>query len=341
MLALAPIVACSGGGGGAANPTSAGASAAVGSTTPSPGAAGAAGAAGPSPSTGGATTTPAATTPASGSSTSPSSSSSCPGGTSTTIDPNNLACTAHLTFDEEFNNLSIWNGNTGIWDTTPPYVATNANGSTLSNNGEQEWYINANYGPTQSIVPWTVSNGILSITANVAPASIQPDINNYQYTSGVLNTSQSFNQQYGYFAMRAKLPAGQGFWPAFWLLPQNGGWPPEIDIMEVLGNAPTTLYTTVHYNSDNESQGQATTVPDTSADFHVYAVDWEADYITWYFDGQQVFKVATPPGLNTPMYIIMNLAVGGNWPGDVNSTTPFPSSMQVDWVRAYASGPGS
>jgi beta-glucanase (GH16 family) len=270
----------------------------------------------------------AATTPTSGTS-------------SGAIDPNNLSGTAHLTFDDEFSSLSLWNGSSGTWDTTPPYVTIGANGSTLSSNGEQEWYINSNYAPTKSITPWTVSNGILSLTADVAPASIQSSINNYQYTSGVLNTSQSFNQLYGYFAMRAKLPAGQGFWPAFWLLPQNGSWPPEIDIMEVLGNAPTTLYTTVHYSSNNQYQTKSIPVPDTSAGFHTYAVDWEPNTITWYFDGQQVFQTPTPAGVNVPMYVIMNLAVGGGWPGDVNSTTPFPSSMQVDWVRVYASGPGS
>src|SRR6202030_3710079 len=110
------------------------------------------------------------------------------------------------------------------------------------------------------------------LTAAPADPSIQPFINNYQYTSGEINTYHSFSQLYGYFEMRAELPAGQGYWPAFWLLPANGSWPPEIDAMEVLGNDPTTLYTTVHTNSTgtHTSSGIGTIVANTSTGFHTY-----------------------------------------------------------------------
>src|SRR5256885_13949487 len=159
-----------------------------------------------------------------------------------TIDPNNLASTATLTFDDEFNTLSLWNGSSGTWDTE--YHWYGPSGGSL--NDEQEWYINSNYAPTSSVKPWTVSNGILTLTAAPADPSIQGYISNFKYTSGVITTQHSFNQTYGYFEMRAELPAGQGFWPAFWLLPSDLSWPPEIDIMEMLGKDPTTYYTTVH-----------------------------------------------------------------------------------------------
>src|SRR5262249_36874529 len=152
-----------------------------------------------------------------------------------------------------------------------------SNGVTLTGNNEQEWYINANYAPTASIKPWTVSNGVLTLTANPAPASIQPLINNYKYTSGMITTWHSFSQTYGYFEMRADLPAGQGLWPAFWLLPEDGSWPPELDIMEVLGNDPTKLYTTVHTNQtgSHTMSSLGTTVANMSTGYHTYGVDWE------------------------------------------------------------------
>src|SRR6266446_5834540 len=162
-----------------------------------------------------------------------------------TIDPNNLSGTAIVTFDDEFNSLNLWNGTSGTWNTN--YWWGGANGSTLTGNGEEEWYINNLYAPTSSVTPWTVNNGVLSLTAAPADPAIQPLINNYQYTSGMIQTYYSFTQTYGYFEMRAQLPAGQGLWPAFWLLPADGSWPPEIDAMEVLVNDLTTLYTTVHY----------------------------------------------------------------------------------------------
>src|ERR1700755_3251579 len=119
---------------------------------------------------------------------------------------------ATLTFCGEFHNLSLWNGKTGTWDTTF-YYDDNNKGSTLSGNSEQEMYINANYAATSSVKPWTVSNGVPTLQAAKASATISAAINGYQYTSGMINTYHSFSQQYGYFEMRAQLPAGQGLWP--------------------------------------------------------------------------------------------------------------------------------
>src|SRR6267378_2061906 len=256
------------------------------------------------------------------------------------IDPKNLSATAVMTFDDEFNTLNLWNGS-GTWSTS--YAWAQPNGVTLSGNGEQEWYINSMYAPTSSVKPWTVSNGILTLTAAPAALSILPLINNYQYTSGMITTYNSFSQTYGYFEMRAQLPQGQGLWPAFWLLPADGSWPPEIDVMEVLGNDTTKLYTTVHTSSTgtHTSSGTGTTVANMSTGYHTYGVDWEANTTTFYFDGQQVYQTATPSDLNKPMYILANLAVGGYWPGMVNSTTPFPAQMQIDYIRAYSAASAS
>jgi beta-glucanase (GH16 family) len=248
--------------------------------------------------------------------------------------------TAHMTFDDEFNSLSLWNGSSGTWDTTFWYDDNNK-GSTLAGNGEQEMYINANYAPTASVKPWTVSNGVLTLQAAPASPSISKALGGAKYTSGQINTYHSFSQEYGYFEMKAQLPAGQGLWPAFWLMPTDGSWPPELDIMEVLGNDPTHLYTTVHTNETGSHtySTQNNTVADTSKGYHTYGVDWEADKITWYFDGKAIFQAATPSDMHKPMYIIANLAVGGNWPGNPDATTKFPAKMNIDYIRAWDSNP--
>ena len=140
--------------------------------------------------------------------------------------------------------------------------------------------------------------------------------------------------------MRSELPSGQGIWPAFWLLDANGQWPPELDVMEMLGNNPSTYYTTVHSNTLSGGYvSQGDNVVNTSTGYHTYGVDWEPDFITFYFDGQKVYQTATPADMNQPMYMIANLAVGGYWPGMVNSTTPLPAQMNIDFIRAYSSLP--
>jgi len=245
------------------------------------------------------------------------------------------------TFFDNFSSLSLWNGTSGTWDTNFWYNALNGNGGTLPSNGEQEWYINANDPATSSVTPWTVHNGIMTITAAPASSAIQPLINNYQYTSGELNTYNSFSQTYGYFDMRAELPAGQGLWPAFWMIPENGSWPPEIDTMEMLGNNPSQYWTSAHSGtaSAEVNSGQANNVANTSTAYGNFAVSWTPTTLTYYFNGQQVYQIATPSDMNTAMYMELNLAVGGTWPGDVNSTTPFPAQMKVAYVDAYSSDP--
>jgi beta-glucanase (GH16 family) len=249
--------------------------------------------------------------------------------------------TAQLTFDDEFNNLSLWNGSSGTWATTYWWQDQTGNGATLASNGEQEWYVNDRYGPTSSVRPWNVSGGVLTLTAAKASPEISAQIDGYQYTSGLLNTYHSFSQTYGYFEMKAQLPAGQGIWPAFWLLPEDGSWPPELDIFEVIGSDPTKLVTTAHSNANGTHTFNpvGTTVPDTSAGYHTYAVDWEADKITWYFDGKAVHTEATPADMHKAMYVMTNLAVGGYWPGNVDGGTPLPADMKIDYVRAWTSNP--
>jgi len=224
----------------------------------------------------------------------------------------------HKTFDDEFNTFNASaDGHTTTWRTVS---------GTLSGNKEAEYYSNK-VGPGG---PFSLSNGVLDITAS--PTSTVPGL---PYTSGEINTARSFSQTYGYFEMRAQLPAGAGMWPAFWLLPTDGSWPPELDAMEMLGSDPTTIYTSTH-SQVASAKTLATHVADTSKGFHTYGVDWEPDRVTYYFDGNAISSLATPADMNKPMYMIVNLSVGGvgSWPGAATGET---GHLLVDYVRAYAS----
>lgn len=258
-----------------------------------------------------------------------------------TIDPKDLPASAVMTFSDDFNSLSLWNGTSGTWLTTYPWSDVAGNGSTL--NDEQEWYINSQYAKTAHLKPWSVSNSILSLIASKVSAADALLVNGYSIISGQMNTYKSFNQKYGYFECRAQLPKGQGFWPAFWMDRQDLKWPPEIDVMEVLGRDVTKLYTTVHtqQNGTHESAGKECIVADMSSGFHTYGVDWEKDFTVFYFDRAEVFRTPTPADMHEPMFLMVNLGVGGSWGGPADASTPLPGRYLIDYVKAYKPKDGS
>lgn len=172
-----------------------------------------------------------------------------------------------------------------------------------------------------------------------------------QYTSGRIKTQGLFAYTRGRFEARIQQPVGQGLWPAFWLLgadfPQKG-WPAcgEIDIMEYRGQEPGITNGALHgpgYSGGGALGGRLTTGVNLNDDFHTYAVQWDEDKITWLFDGEAYLSFSPgslPPGapwvFNHPFFIIMNVAVGGNYVGSPDATTVFPQKMLVDWVRVRA-----
>jgi beta-glucanase (GH16 family) len=253
------------------------------------------------------------------------------------------------TFDDEFNEFSWYADGVidgkqggGTWRTHFGYAGVQDRGSrTLSSNGEQQIYVDRAFRGTTNaplgLDPFRIANGVLEITADRASEKVRPYIWNYPYISGLITTRGTFAQQYGVFEVRARIPKGRGLWSCVWLLPSRGGWPPEIDIMEVLGNQPTTLVTTWHsIASGTHTVGPVgTDIPDASADFHIYTVDWDESQIRWYFDGAEVSRAPTPADMHTPMYLLLNLAVGGYWPGSPDSNTQFPAALAIDWVRVY------
>jgi beta-glucanase (GH16 family) len=224
-----------------------------------------------------------------------------------------------MTFADEFSSSTL---DSKKWSTTLRY-----GDRFLSGNSELECYMDGNI---------SISGGYLNLTAKKQSVSCAKPVKTQNYTSGAIASFDKFSQAYGYFEMRAKLPAGKGLWPAFWLLPQSGHWPPEIDIFEQLGKQPNRIYSTYHYLVSGVHKQDSSYVDLTSATtaYHTYGADWSSGVIVWYIDGKEV-KRDTNFVTSEPMYILANLAVGGSWPGSPDSTTPFPSSMVVDYIRVY------
>lgn len=224
-----------------------------------------------------------------------------------------------LTFHDEFDGASL---DSAKWNTT--YMWGGEGARTLPGNGEQQVYLDDQFEFR--------GDGSLRIRAEKKDSVWYGKT--YHYASGLITTYQKFAQQKGYFEMRARLPAGQGLWPAFWMLLNRPSWPPEIDIMEVLGDDPETVYLSKHSNADGD-QTQVAMLFDTSAAFHVYGLEWDDTRLTWYLDGLPVAQSTRSSDMNEPMQLLLNLAVGGYWPGAPDDTTPFPAYLQVDYVRAW------
>jgi len=187
-----------------------------------------------------------------------------------------------------------------------------------------------------------LENGMLVIEAR------QEQYDRLNYTSARINTHGLHEFQYGRIEARMKLPYGQGIWPAFWMLGSNASWPlgGEIDIMEYIGKTPDTVYQTVHGPGYSGAKGIGShfilTADSLKNDFHIYTIEWTKNEIHWYVDYQEVFKVTLdqiPAGtqwvFDHPFFIILNLAVGGSWPGFADDTTVFPQQLKVDYVRVY------
>ena len=173
------------------------------------------------------------------------------------------------------------------------------------------------------------------------------------FTSGRIRTKRHASWKYGRFEIRAKLPGGQGIWPAIWMLPEKekyGGWAAsgEIDIMELVGHEWDTVHGTLHHG-DRWPKNVHTGAPfklkrgTFGDDFHVFALEWEQGEIRWYVDGElyqtqnkwSAPDAEFPAPFDQPFHIILNVAVGGNWPGPASDDTEFPQRMLVDYVRVF------
>ncbi|MGW4910575.1 ricin-type beta-trefoil lectin domain protein [Streptomyces sp. NPDC004270] len=246
---------------------------------------------------------------------------------------------AAVTFSDTFDGAAGSAVNSSKW--------TQETGDNV-NNHEREYYTS---GTNNAALD---GQGHLVITAKKEnPANYQCWYGTCQYTSARLNTSGKFSAQYGHVEARMKIPRGQGMWPAFWMLGTDigsVGWPNsgEIDVMENVGFEPSTVHGTIHGPgySGSAGIGAGYTLPNGQAfadAFHTFAVDWAPNSITWSVDGI-AYQTRTPADVggntwafNKPFFLILNLAVGGYWPGDPNSSTAFPAQLVVDSVSVTTS----
>jgi beta-glucanase (GH16 family) len=207
-------------------------------------------------------------------------------------------------------------------------------------NGELEYYT-------------TRTNNARIVGGNLVIQAAQENYMGSSYTSARLKTQGKWSWQYGRMEARIKIPRGQGIWPAFWMLGDNitnVGWPTcgEIDIMENIGREPSLVHGTVHgpgYSGGNAIGGPAALPgnPTFADGYHLYAVEWTTNQIKWFVDGYQYFSVnsaSLPAGASwvytRPQFLLLNVAVGGAWPGYPDTNSTFPQQMLVDYVRVYA-----
>jgi beta-glucanase (GH16 family) len=242
-----------------------------------------------------------------------------------------------LAWSDEFNGADGSSPDASKWT-----YDTGGNGW---GNNELEYYTNR----TQNA---QIKSGNLVITAQKETYTGSDGVTR-NYTSARLKTQGLFNQAYGRFEARIKIPAGQGMWPAFWMLGNNissVSWPKcgEIDIMENIGKEPGTVHGSLHSSSTTSRTSDASAPFSLPAgqhfadDFHLYAVEWEPGTIRFYVDSN-LYSTFTqsqwPAGgawtFDHPFFILLNVAVGGDWPTSPDNTTVFPQQMLVDYVRVY------
>lgn len=199
---------------------------------------------------------------------------------------------------------------------------------------------NAGTGETQVYLPENVkvSDGVLQLITKREDYCAKGQC--FEFTSGMVSTYGRFSHTGGRLEARIKFPKGHGLWGAFWSLPLTTAWPPEIDVIEVLGRQTDVAH--MHFHSKTEGhtdRGYSYRDIDLTEDFHTYAVDWtpptssREGAIIWYVDGVERARYAGSDVPKEPMYLLLTLAVGGSWAGAPTSETLFPSSMEIDWVR--------
>lgn len=241
------------------------------------------------------------------------------------------------TFRDDFDSFDL---GAGVW--TPHFDHNDYadwRGRTLTGNNELQIYVDPGYAGAGKaplgLDPFKAERGILEIRAEPVPAALRPLLQDLPYMSGIITSRKSLLQRYGYFEITAKLPAGQGLWPAFWLL-SPGQWPPEIDVLEYLGGRPGGVELHIHWSEGgHKSGGCRVDLAGATTGFHRYGVLWQRQAITWYIDRQPVAWIASRPGMDRPMYLLANLAVGGTWGGRPDAATKFPAAYQIDAIAVW------
>jgi beta-glucanase (GH16 family) len=238
-----------------------------------------------------------------------------------------------LVFHDDFRGRSL---NTRIWHTCFWWATTTCS---IGSNHELELY-----NPSDV----AVTRGTLRLRAQKR-TMVGWDGKRYAYTSGMVMTGgrehgqrPGFTFTHGFAEARVRVPKGKGLWPTFWMLPADYASRPEIDIMEILGGSTNVQRMHFHYLAHDGTEadpGSNWTGRDFAAGWHTFAIAWEPDAIVWYVDGVRRWRFdATSRVPREPMYLLLTLAVGGDYPGPPDASTAFPSSFKVDYVRVWQRG---
>jgi len=201
-------------------------------------------------------------------------------------------------------------------------------------NDEQQYYVDQLTNPDFGYNPFQLDGEHLTIRAIRTPNHLRSSANGQPYLSGALSSHNRFTMRYGYVEIRARLPRGRGLWPAFWLLhAQENQRRPEIDVVEMLGHDTRRVYHTYHWYDNGRlrsSDTYQTSNTDYASGFHTYGMQWQPGLITWYVDGVQTHQYRSGNVSRENMYLLLNLAVGGRWPGSPSGATRFPSEYVID-----------
>ena len=220
---------------------------------------------------------------------------------------------------------------------------------TLFGNAERQVYVDPDYRGLR-IEPLAIHDGMLTITAaplasdarssilaelDKLPQRQNPTLRQVAYSSGMITSRGHGAQKYGYWEARIRWSGGKGIWPAFWLLPQNGAWPPEIDIMEALGDQPGRIFSSTHSNVTPRNTTLPVALEGAPDQFHTYGALWLPDRVDYYIDGKKTVSIPTSADMTEPMYMVLNLAVGGNWPGYPDDKTVIPAHLDIAHIKVW------
>ena len=234
-----------------------------------------------------------------------------------------------LLLREDFNGTSLDR------DTWSPCYWWASDGCTNLSNNELEWYV-----PRQV----KIAGGIASLEAREERVTGIGG-REFDYVSGLISNlspeGNHFSFQYGYVEARVRVPEGQGLWPALWMLPTTRESLPEVDIFEIVGERPNVVEMHTHWSEGGEERqrGMRYTGPNFADGWHTFGLDWKPDSLTWYVDGVARWRVTNDAQVpNEPMYLVANLAVGGDFTESPNEDTEFPAALEIDFIKVWAPG---
>ncbi len=233
-----------------------------------------------------------------------------------------------------------------VWGQTWTLVWSDEFDGTTLNTSNWTYDLGAGGWGNQELENYTNRNSNVCVTGgNLLIIAQKESYGGSEYTSARIKTQNLRTFAYGRIEARIQLPSGKGIWPAFWMLGNNiptAGWPlcGELDIMEHI-NTESTIYGTIHWRNKGSHVSSGRTITIDPRGFHVYAIEWNADSIHWSVDDRRYFSYSLGSrtdslgAFHLPFFILLNVAVGGTWPGVPNATTTFPDTMAVDYVRVY------